>query len=121
MLTVEQENIHTHITLNQTWNTIKSVRANTPGPDGISNLYVMQLWNILAPIILDDWNYSTNTNNISPSHRTELIRLIHTKDKDIAITKKLETITLSICNDKIITRLFNNTILKAFENKIQLF
>ncbi len=87
MLTVEQENIHAIITLNGTWNTIKSVRANTPGPDGISNLYIKQLWNILAPIILDDWNYSTNTNNISPSHRTELIRLIHTKDKDIAITK----------------------------------
>jgi hypothetical protein len=43
MLTVEQENIHALITLNGTWNTIKSVRANTPGPDGISNLYVMQL------------------------------------------------------------------------------
>ncbi len=80
-----------------------------------------KLWNILATIILDDWNYSINTNNISPSHRTKLIRLKHTKDKDIEKTKNWRPISLSNCNDKIITRLYNNTILKAFENEIQLF
>jgi len=48
-----QDNIHAPITLDEMWNTIKSIRATTPGPDGILNLYIKKLWNILGPIILD--------------------------------------------------------------------
>ena len=58
MFTVQQhfqDNIHAPITLDEMWNTIKSIRATTPGPDGISNLYIKKLWNILGPIILDAW------------------------------------------------------------------
>jgi hypothetical protein len=64
MFTVQQnfqDNIHTLITLNEMWNTIKSIRATTPGPDGISNLYIKKLWYILGPVILDAWNYSLET------------------------------------------------------------
>ena len=56
MFTVQQhfqDNIHAPITLDEMWNTIKSIRATTPGPDGILNLYIKKLWNILGPIILD--------------------------------------------------------------------
>ncbi len=35
-----QDNIHAPITLDEMWNTIKSIRATTPGPDGILNLYI---------------------------------------------------------------------------------
>jgi len=71
-----QENIHAPITLDEMWNTIISIRATTPGPDGISNLYIKNLWHILGPIILDAWNYSIETNNLPPSHKTSLLRLI---------------------------------------------
>jgi hypothetical protein len=38
MFTVQQhvqDNIHAPITLDEMWRTIKSIRATTPGPDGI--------------------------------------------------------------------------------------
>ncbi len=35
--------------------------GTTPGPDGISNLYIKKLWYILGPVILDAWNYSLET------------------------------------------------------------
>ena len=73
MFTVQQhfqDNIHVPITLDEMWSTIKSIRATTHGPDGISNLYIKKLWDILGPIILDAWNYSIETNNLPPSHKT---------------------------------------------------
>ncbi len=84
MLTVQQhfqDNIHAPITLDEMWNTIKSIRATTPGPDSISNLYIKKLWNILGPIILDAWNYSITTNNLPLSHKTSLLRLIPKETK----------------------------------------
>jgi len=85
MFTVQQhfqDNIHAPITLDEMWNTITSIRATTPGPDDISNLYIKKLWNILGPIILDAWNYSIATNNLPPSHKTSLLR-----DKDTTLIK----------------------------------
>ena len=99
------------------WSTIKPIRATTPGPDGISNLYIKKLWNILGPI-LDAWNYSMNTKNLPPSHKTSLLRLISKKDKDITLIKNCRPITLSNCDHKLNTRLYNNRIIKAIENEI---
>ena len=113
-----QDNIHAPITLDEMWNTIRSVRATTPGPDGISNLYIKKLWYILGPVILDAWNYSLETNNLPPSHKTSLLRLIPKKDKDTTLIKNWRPITLSNCDHKLITRLYNNRILKAIENEI---
>ncbi len=111
-----QGNIHAPITLDEMWNTIKSIRATTP--DGISNLYIKTLWNICGPLILDAWNYSITTNNPPPSHKTSLLRLITKRDKDTTLIKNWRPITLSYCDDKLFTRLYNNRILKAIENKI---
>ena len=112
-----QDNIHAPITLDEMWNTIKSIRATTPGPDGISNLYIKKLWNTFGPIILDAWNYSITTNNLPPSHKTSLLRLIPKRDKGITYIKNWRQITLSNCDHKLIMR---NTkrILKAIEKEI---
>jgi hypothetical protein len=121
MFTVQQQHqdsIHAPLTLDEMWNTIKSVRATTPGPDGISNLYIKKLWYILGPIILDAWNYSVTTNNLPPSHKTSLLRLIPKRDKDTSLIKNWRPIKLSNCDHKLITRLYNNRILKAIENEI---
>jgi len=99
-------------------NTIKSIRATTPGPDGISNLYIKKLWNILGPIILDAWNYSIATNNLPPSHKTSLLRLIPKRDKNTSLIKNWRPITLSNCDHNLFTRLYNNRIQKAIENEI---
>ena len=108
MFTVQQhfqDNIHAPITLEEMWNTIKSIRTTTPGPDGISNLCIKMLWYILGPIILDAWNYSLATNNLPPSNKTSLIRLIPKRDKDTTLIKNWRPITLSNCDHKLITRL----------------
>jgi hypothetical protein len=121
MFTVQQHfhyNIHAPITLDEMWNTIKSIRATTPGPDGISNLYIKMLWYILGPIILEAWNYSITTNNLPPSHKTSLLRLIPKRDKGTTLIKNWRPITLSNCDHKLITRLYNNRMLKAIENEI---
>ena len=121
MFTVQQHfhyNIHAPITLDEMWNTIKSIRATTPGPDGISNLYIKKLWYILGPIILEAWNYSITTNNLPPSHKTSLLRLIPKRDKGTTLIKNWRPITLSNCDHKLITRQYNNRMLKAIENEI---
>jgi hypothetical protein len=121
MFTVQQhlqDNIHAPITLDEMWNTIKSIRATSPGPDGISNIYIKKLWNTLGPIILDAWNYRITTNNLPPSHKTSLLRLLPKRDKDTTLIKNWRPITLPNCNHKLITRLYNNRILKAIENEI---
>ena len=120
MFTVQQhfqDNIHAPITLGEMWDTIKSIRTITPGPDGISNLYIKKLWNTFGPIILDAWNYSITTNNLPPSHKTSLLRLIPKRDKGITYIKNWRQITLSNCDHKLIMR---NTkrILKAIEKEI---
>jgi len=121
MFTVQQhfhDNIHAPITLDEMWNTIKSIRATTPGPDGISNLYIKKLWNILGPIILDAWIYSITTSSLPPSHKTSLLRLIPKRDKDTTLITNWRPITLSYSDHKLITRLYSNRILKAIENEI---
>jgi len=108
MFTVQQhfqDNIHAPITLGEMWDTIKSI------------LYIKLLWKTLGPIILDAWNYSITTNNLPPSHKTSLLRLIPKRDKGITDIKNWRQITLSNCDHKLIMR---NTkrILKAIEKEI---
>jgi hypothetical protein len=64
MFTVQQQNqdgLHAPIAIDEMWSTIKSVRATTPGPDGISTLYINKLWDKLGPIILEAWNGQGST------------------------------------------------------------
>ncbi len=56
--------------------------------------------------------------NLPPSHKTSLLRLIHKKDKDTTLIKNWRPKTLSSCDHKLITRLYNNRILKSIENEI---
>jgi len=67
---------------------------------------------------LDAWNYSITTNNLSPSHKTSLLRLIPKRDKDTTLIKNWRPITLSNYDHNVITRLYNNRIHKAIENEI---
>jgi hypothetical protein len=47
MFTVEpadNTNINAPVTLEELWKTLKPTKATTPGPDGLSNLYLKKLW-----------------------------------------------------------------------------
>jgi hypothetical protein len=75
------------LTLTELWNSLKSLKATTPGPTGILNTYLKKLWDIMGPIILAAWNYSLLTNTLSPSHKSLLLRLIPKNGKDIKLLK----------------------------------
>jgi hypothetical protein len=106
------------VTINELWLTLKPTKATTPGPDGLSNTYLKKLWGIIGPIILEAWEYSIRINTLPPSHKTSLLRLIPKAGKDSKLLKNWRPITLSNCDHKLITRLYNNRLLKTVGDKI---
>jgi len=106
------------VTINELWSALKPTKATTPGPDGLSNTYLKKLWCVLGPLILDAWNHSLQIGRLPPSHRTSLLRLIPKAGKDRRLLKNWRPITLSNCDHKLITRLYNNRLLNAISNKI---
>jgi hypothetical protein len=107
-------------TLEELWLTLKPTKATTPGPDGLSNTYLKKLWTIMGPLIVDAWNFSILTGVLPPSHKTSLLRLIPKAGKDKRLLKNWRPITLSHCDHKLVTRLYNNRVLKAISNDISL-
>jgi hypothetical protein len=106
------------LTLGELWNTLKSTRATTPGPDGMSNTYLKKLWDIIGPLILEAWNYSLVNGFLPPSHCTSLLRLIPKAGKDLKQIKNWRPITLSNCDHKLITRVYNSRLLRAIGGKL---
>jgi hypothetical protein len=106
------------ITLIELWHTLRPTRATTPGPDGMSNTYLKKLWDIVGPLILNAWNYSLANGVLPPSHCTSLLRLIPKAGKDPRLIKNWRPITLSNCDHKLITRVYNNRLLKAVGEKL---
>jgi hypothetical protein len=114
----ENAMMNSPVTLNELWSTLKPTKATTPGPDGLSNTYLKKLWDVLGPLILDAWNYSIQTGMLPPSHKTSLLRLIPKAGKDSRLIKNWRPITLSNCDHKLITRLYNKRLLAAIEKHI---
>ncbi len=106
------------ITIGELWQTLKPTRATTPGPDGMSNTYLKRLWDIIGPLILYVWNYSLANGILPPSHCTSLLRLIPKVGKDLKEIKNWRPITLSNCDHKLITRLYNNRLLRVIGEKL---
>jgi hypothetical protein len=55
MFTVNEgvnQTINSDITVNELWNILRSLKATTPGPDGMSNTYLKKLWDIIGPLIV---------------------------------------------------------------------
>jgi Reverse transcriptase (RNA-dependent DNA polymerase) len=121
MFTVEEartQNIAAPITMEELWAALKSVRATTPGPDSISNTYIKKLWGIMGPVILAAWHYSLQIEELCPSHKTSLLQLIPKPGKDTLQLKNWRPITLSNCDHKLITRVYNNRVLRAISSHI---
>jgi endonuclease/exonuclease/phosphatase (EEP) superfamily protein YafD len=121
MFKVDQDasdNIDAPVNLHELWETLKSTKATTPGPDGISNTYLKKLWDILGPLIEAAWNDTLLRGDLMPSHKTSFLRLIPKVGKDKRHLKNWRPITLSNCDHKLITRLYNNRVLKAIGKHI---
>ncbi len=106
------------ITLNELWIALKPLKNTAPGPDGISHLYLKKLWQIIGPIILNAWHYSIQKNEMPPSHYLSYLKLIPKAGKDKTELKNWRPITLSNCDHKLITRIYNCRLLQIISDKI---
>jgi len=114
----QNETIDKEITLQELWQTLRSLKATTPGPDGISNSYLKKMFDILGPLIVDAWKYSLAQNTLMMSHQKSLLRLIPKPGKDKRELKNWRPITLSNCDHKLITKTYNNRLLRIINNYI---
>jgi hypothetical protein len=113
-ITVEEaESMTVPITLNELWTTLKPLKDTAPGPDGISHIYLKKLWQILGPLILEAWNFSMQTNKMPPSHEKSYLRLIPKVGKDKLLLTNWRPITLSNCDHKLITRVYNGRLIRV--------
>jgi hypothetical protein len=115
---VDQDGIDAPVRLNELWETLKPTKATTPGPDGISNTFLKRLWDIIGPLIEAAWSETLAKDELMPSHKTSLLRLIPKVGKDNRQLKNWRPITLSNCDHKLITRLYNKRVLKAIGKHI---
>jgi hypothetical protein len=100
------------IMLNELWAALKPLKDTAPGPDAISHIYMKKLWDILGPLILDAWIYSLQNNKMPPSHERSYLRLIPKAGKDSLLLNNWRPITLSNCDHKLITRVYNTRLIK---------
>jgi len=112
------DSIKADITLNELWQTLKTLRATTPGPDGISNTYIKKLFDIMGPLIIDAWRYSLQKNELMWSHKNSFLRLIPKPGKDTRELKNWRPITLSNCDHKLITKTYNSRLLNIIKDYI---
>lgn len=108
----QNQDVGKPITKEELWLNLKNIRATTPGPDGILNTYIKKLWHIFGDLIVNAWNHSLNINELAPSHKSSLLRLIPKAGKNSKEIKNWRPITLSNCDHKLITRTYNNRLLK---------
>ncbi len=106
------------ITLDELWANLKSTKATTPGPDGMSNTYLKKLWHIIGPLLVNAWNYSIEINELPPSHKSSILRLIPKQGKDLTDIKNWRPITLSNCDHKLITRTYNTRLLRVISHTL---
>jgi len=114
----ESEAITAPITLEELWLALKPLKDTAPGPDGISHIYLKKLWQILGPLILEAWNFSMQTNKMPPSHENSYLRLIPKAGKDKLLLANWRPITLSNCDHKLITRVYNSRLIRVLGNYI---
>ncbi len=121
MFTLEEAEVNVisqPITLNELWMALKPLKDTAPGPDGISHIYLKKLWDIMGPVILDAWNYSIQNDKMPPSHERSHLRLIPKQGKDTLQLKNWRPITLSNCDHKLITRVYNTRLIKILGKHI---
>lgn len=106
----DDQEVSKPITANELLQTLQTCKDSAPGPDGISYSYLRFLWSTFGKLLVDAWNYSLNTGDLPPSHKTSLLKLIPKAGKDISKLTNWRPITLSNCDHKLITKTYSNRI-----------
>jgi len=106
------------IALNDLSNALKTCKDSAPGPDGIPYIVYKTFWNLTGQTILDAWNYSMITGNLTASHIESIITLLPKEGKNADDIKNWRPITLSNCDSKIITKAMSNKMSKVLNSII---
>jgi exonuclease III len=106
------------LTLKDLQNALKTCKDSAPGPDGIPYSVYKKFWTITGKIILDAWNYSLETGNLTTSHTESTIILLPKEGKDKGEIKNWRPITLTNCDAKIITKALAIKISKTLHSII---
>ena len=93
-----------HLTIKNLKDALATCKDSTPGLDGIPYSYY-RIFNVqLLPLLLDSWNFSTQTGKLPQSQSTSVISLIPKVGKDKHEIKNWRPISISPCDLKIITK-----------------
>jgi exonuclease III len=83
---------------------LATCKESAPGPDGIPYVIYKKFWKSTGHIILAAWNHSLMTGRLTKSHEESVITLLPKDGKDKSDIKNWRPITLSNCDNKIITK-----------------
>ena len=64
------------------WNTLKTCKDSSPGPDGIPYSVYKAFWPVLGKSLTDSYNYSIEMGSFSLSQKESYLRLIPKEGKD---------------------------------------
>ena len=98
------KNLDLPLTSNELLETLKSCSDSSPGPDGIPYSIIKLTWPLFGPALINSWNYSLKTGNLTHSHEESYLKLLPKEGKDLNLLKNWRPITLSNCDFKIITK-----------------
>ena len=98
--------------------TLKSMKDSAPGPDGIPYSVYKKLWPILGMYIVDAWKYSVITGKLPPSYSESALTLLPKSGKNLEDIKNWRPITLTNCDQKIITKALANRMAKFLDKII---
>lgn len=101
----EQQSCERPITKEECHEALKDMQNNkTPGTDGLSAEFYKHFWNQISTIMLNSFNHSFTTGNLTAEQRRGMITLIPKKTQDVSKLKNWRPITLLNIDYKIITK-----------------
>ena len=112
------KNLDLPLTSTELLNTLKSCTDSSPGPDGIPYSIIKLTWNLFGPALINSWNYSLKTGNLSHSHEESYLKLLPKEGKDLNLLKNWRPITLSNCDFKIITKTLASRLTHTLKDTI---
>ena len=102
------------IKLNDIEKVLKSMKLNkTPGNDGLPVELYKKFWKTLNKPLLESYNYSYETNELSVSQKQAVISLLDKKDKDRLLVENWRPISLLNVDYKILSKCLAERIKKV--------
>ena len=109
-----------NITLEELKTTLAQCKDSAPGSDGIPYSVYKKLWPILGEFIWEAWNHSVETGILPPSHSESALTLLPKIGKDTSNIKNWRPITLTNCDQKLITKALANRMANILDKIVDI-